>query len=131
MTDINLIANGKADRRECRNGLNDKPSSIAARPATSNSAAALKLITRSRGATIAELAAATGWQPHSVRAHLSGLRKKGTVLLRETRKTGEGAYRVVNADGGYSALTARKGGPADTAGIADTAGADLVATTAA
>lgn len=53
-----------------------------------------KLLARTRGATIAELGAATGWQPHSVRALLSGLRKKGVRLAKETRKSGEGCYRI-------------------------------------
>ena len=57
-----------------------------------------KLLRRPRGATITELCAAVGWQPHSVRALLSGLRKRGTNLIRETRKTGEGSYRTVAAE---------------------------------
>lgn len=104
----------------------------ATRPALRNSVAALKLLTRNRGASIAELATLTGWQPHSVRAHLSGLRKKGIVLLRETRKTGEGAYRVANAGGGDSAPTVREDGPAvDTAGVAHAADAGIATVTAA
>jgi len=57
-------------------------------------AQASKLLTKARGATMAELGAATGWQPHSVRAMLSGLRKKGVVLVKETRKSGESCYRM-------------------------------------
>lgn len=57
-----------------------------------------KLLRRPRGATIAELCVATEWQPHSVRALLSGLRKKGARLVRETRKSGEGSYRIVATD---------------------------------
>ncbi|WP_313670757.1 DUF3489 domain-containing protein [Sandarakinorhabdus sp.] len=57
-----------------------------------------KLLQRPRGATIPELCAATQWQPHSVRALLSGMRKKGARLVRETRKSGEGSYRIVAAD---------------------------------
>ena len=52
-----------------------------------------KLLKRPKGATIDELMAATTWQPHSVRAFLSGLRKKGTALIKEQRKSGEQAYR--------------------------------------
>jgi hypothetical protein len=65
-----------------------------ARPAARKSAAVMKMLARARGATIVEVATATAWQPHSVRAYLSGLRKKGLVLVRETRKSGEGAYRI-------------------------------------
>ena len=53
-----------------------------------------KLLRRGKGASLAELQDATGWQPHSVRAFLSGLRKKGEVLVKEERKSGETAYRV-------------------------------------
>jgi hypothetical protein len=37
----------------------------------------LKQLHRPSGASIAQLQKATGWQPHSVRAVLTGLRKKG------------------------------------------------------
>jgi hypothetical protein len=55
-----------------------------------------KLLGRAKGASIAEIAEATGWQPHSVRAFLTGLRKKGLTILRESRKDGETAYRIAN-----------------------------------
>lgn len=56
-----------------------------------------KLLRRGKGATLAELLDATAWQPHSVRAFLSGLRKKGEVLVKEQRKSGDTAYRITNA----------------------------------
>jgi hypothetical protein len=68
-----------------------------ARPGATKSAAVMKMLARARGATILEVATATAWQAHSVRAYFSGLRKKGIVLVRETRKSGEGAYRVETA----------------------------------
>lgn len=71
------------------------------RPA-SNSTVAKKLLARARGATIAEMQTATGWQPHSARAFLSGLRKAGRTLVKEERKSGETSYRlaaVAAADG--------------------------------
>jgi Protein of unknown function (DUF3489) len=58
------------------------------------SALVQKLLSRARGATLAEIEEATGWQAHSVRAFLSGLRKKGLDLVRETRKDGASAYRI-------------------------------------
>lgn len=72
----------------------------------SKSAAVIKLLTRARGATVAEIQAATDWQPHSVRAYLSGLRKTGRTLDKEERKTGETSYRIcalVSAPGAGSA----------------------------
>lgn len=43
------------------------------------------LLRREGGATLAELVAATGWQPHTTRAALTGLRKKGHKIERGTR----------------------------------------------
>ncbi len=65
----------------------------APRPAA-KSAIVTKLLGRARGATVAEMQQATGWQPHSVRAFLSGLRKAGRTLVKEERKTGETSYRL-------------------------------------
>lgn len=67
-------------------------------PAPTKSAAVIKLLSRGRGASMAELGSATGWQPHSVRAFLSGLRKKGTILAKEERKDGERGYRIIKAE---------------------------------
>jgi len=53
-----------------------------------------KLLSRNRGATLAEIMAATNWQPHSTRAFLTGLRKKGAALLKEARRDGETSYRI-------------------------------------
>jgi hypothetical protein len=65
--------------------------SVAAQP---KSVLVTKLLRRGKGATLAELQDATAWQPHSVRAFLSGLRKKGEVLVKEQRKSGDTAYRI-------------------------------------
>lgn len=53
-----------------------------------------RLLSRRAGATLNELTAATTWQPHSVRAFLSGLRKTGATIQREERRNGEKAYSV-------------------------------------
>ena len=45
----------------------------------------LDLLHRPDGASTAELMAATGWQPHTVRAALSTLRKDGEVITRTGR----------------------------------------------
>lgn len=133
MTDIDSDAiEAKPTFAERRRRRHENETVAGSRPAPRNSVAALKLLSRSRGASIAELAALTGWQPHSVRAHLSGLRKKGIVLLRETRKTGEGAYIVANTGGCDSTPRKRKDSPADdTAGAADAAGAGIATVAAA
>jgi hypothetical protein len=40
------------------------------------------LLERPDGATLDELVSATGWQPHSVRAGMTGLRKQGLTITR-------------------------------------------------
>ncbi|MEO6153075.1 MAG: DUF3489 domain-containing protein [Croceibacterium sp.] len=52
---------------------------------TSTIAQVIALLNRDQGATLAELVAATGWQPHTSRAALTGLRKKGHALLKDKR----------------------------------------------
>lgn len=62
------------------------------------SAIVVKLLSRTKGATLSEVAKATGWQPHSCRAFLTGLRKRGKVLVKKQRKDGAIAYRIAVAD---------------------------------
>jgi hypothetical protein len=47
-----------------------------------------------RGAAIADLTAATGWQEHSFRAARTGLRKAGHAVARERHDDGETCYRI-------------------------------------
>lgn len=54
-----------------------------------------KLLSRPRGASLGDITAATGWQAHSIRAFLTGLRKKGVNLEREHRRDGATGYRIV------------------------------------
>jgi len=63
----------------------------------SKSAIITKLLRRPNGATLQNLTDATGWKPHSARAFLSTMRKKGIDIVREKRKTGESAYRIAKA----------------------------------
>ena len=54
-------------------------------PTSSKIAEVLALMARKEGATLDELVAATGWLPHSTRAALTGLRKKGHAIARGKR----------------------------------------------
>ncbi len=54
----------------------------------------LGLLQRPTGAPISELTKATGWQPHSVRAALTGLRKKGREVVRTKDDQGVTRYCI-------------------------------------
>ncbi len=56
--------------------------------------AILSQLRRPIGASIAQLQKATGWQPHSIRATLTGLRKQGHAVLRGKNTKGVTTYRV-------------------------------------
>ncbi|KUO54166.1 MAG: hypothetical protein APF78_01185 [Sphingomonadales bacterium BRH_c3] len=55
------------------------------------------MLGRKQGATLAELTGATGWQPHSARAVLTGLRKKGHTIVKSKRDDVT-CYRIAEAD---------------------------------
>jgi hypothetical protein len=62
------------------------PASTAASPSRpSKIGTVLNLLRRDEGATLSELVDATGWLPHTMRAALTGLRKKGHALDRRKR----------------------------------------------
>jgi len=54
----------------------------------------IALLSRAKGAALDEICKATGWQPHSARAFMTGLRKKGLVLAREQRGDEGSSYRI-------------------------------------
>ncbi len=65
------------------------------KPAITKPEIILKLVRRKTGASLDSLQDATGWQPHSIRAALTGLRKKGHVIERSKDGKGVTVYRVV------------------------------------
>ncbi|WP_282168760.1 DUF3489 domain-containing protein [Ruegeria atlantica] len=54
------------------------------------------LLRRPSGTSLEALCKATGWQPHSVRAALSGLRKKGVTIERRAsdKPNGPSTYHL-------------------------------------
>lgn len=52
---------------------------------------------RAHGVSLAQLMASTGWQAHSVRAVICGLRKQGICIVRFKAKNGATAYRAERA----------------------------------
>lgn len=69
------------------------PKISAPRPATKLSGV-IALLEREAGATIGELTAATGWLPHTTRAALTGLRKRGLAVATERQHGAETTYRI-------------------------------------
>src|SRR6266566_4664938 len=74
--------------------ISSKANASAAPVRRSKKASILALLQQPDGAAIGELTAATGWQVHSVRAALTGLRKEGKELAREKDAAGVTHYRL-------------------------------------
>jgi hypothetical protein len=55
----------------------------------------IDLLQRPDGATLPSLTEATGWLPHTTRAALTGLRKRGYAVVRERAGKGESIYWIV------------------------------------
>ncbi len=70
----------------------------AVRPGTKQ-ALLIDLLTRKKGATIEEIVAATGWQPHSARGAISGTLKKKLGLAVTSERVGDGSrvYRIAGS----------------------------------
>jgi DNA-binding MarR family transcriptional regulator len=66
-------------------------------PGTTKTSQVLAMLERENGTTLNELVAATGWLPHTTRAALTGLRRKGHALASE-KIDGLRRYRVIRAD---------------------------------
>lgn len=59
--------------------------SASAPPAPRKIDGVIALLRRTEGATLAEMTGATGWLPHTARAALTGLRKKGHAVVKAKR----------------------------------------------
>lgn len=57
----------------------------------------IRLLSQETGTTLAQLITVTGWQPHSVRGHLSNLRRKhGLPIETFTIDDGKRGYRIIS-----------------------------------
>ena len=65
--------------------------------AGSKLARVIDLLRRSEGATILHLMEATGWLPHTTRAALTGLRKRGYAVVRGRVDGGGSIYRIAGS----------------------------------
>ena len=80
--------------RKPRRSATKKGAERGARPGTKQ-AALFALLERPAGATIEQMCAKAGWQAHSVRAALTGLRKRGVAISRAKNNAGITVYRIV------------------------------------
>jgi hypothetical protein len=92
----------KARASKSRAGYTNPPPPLQRAPRSSSKLALLlALLERPEGATLARLVEATGWLPHSTRAALTGLRKRGYVVTCEPRTGDKGReaslYRIASA----------------------------------
>jgi hypothetical protein len=94
---------GKKDVRKTsatpRKGRKDKPASddefsSADVRAGSKQAKIVELMKRAKGATLDELVEATDWLPHTTRAALTGLRKRGLTIERVKDEGRGSVYRI-------------------------------------
>ena len=72
------------------------PRASAPRP-DSKLSGVITLLERETGATIDELIAATGWLPHTTRAAMTGLRKRGFAVISERQHGAQMTYRIGSA----------------------------------
>jgi Protein of unknown function (DUF3489) len=57
----------------------------------------IALLGRKQGVDIEELTSTTGWLPHTTRAALTGLRKRGYAIERSRSEQGGSVYRIVTS----------------------------------
>jgi hypothetical protein len=65
-------------------------------------AAVVGMLRRNQGATVGDLTAATGWLPHTTRAAITGLRKRGYSVICQRIQEGGSAYRISDGPAGGS-----------------------------
>ncbi len=90
-----ITANRKPRKRTRRASDSGKPRAVTMAGARPTKQATIQdLLRRAEGASIDDLTSATGWQAHSVRAALTGLRKRGYDIERNF-ESGTSRYRII------------------------------------
>jgi len=98
ITDAGRAAVAEADGKkpkEAPPGAPQEDSAVEVKPQTKQ-ALLIELLEREEGATLAQLVEATSWLPHTTRAALTGLRKKGHVIT-ASKADGLSVYRIQKA----------------------------------
>jgi Protein of unknown function (DUF3489) len=95
------IEHGGAPQPQAKNGASPDerghPALVATPRDGSKLALVIELLRRADGATIVDLTRATGWLPHTTRAALTGLRKRGYAVVRERISARDSVYRISHA----------------------------------
>lgn len=88
--------NNDASETQDAKAANTAPSALRERPEAkpNKSDTVLALLNREGGATLDQLVESTGWLPHSARAALTGLKKKGQAIER-TKVDGISRYAII------------------------------------
>ena len=73
------------------------PAQVARPRDGSKLAQVIELLRCADGARVIDLTQATGWLPHTTRAALTGLRKRGYAVIRERIGAGDSIYRISDA----------------------------------
>ena len=106
------IEPGEAPQPQAKNGASPDegghPARLAAPRGGSKLALVIELLQRADGATIVDLTQATGWLPHTTRAALTGLRKRGYAVIRERIGAGDSVYRISDAPADRGDRTVRQ-----------------------
>ncbi|MCQ4191278.1 DUF3489 domain-containing protein [Methylocystis suflitae] len=90
-------ASAVAKTQKARGAVQPEERSIGAAPrAGSKQALIVDMLSKEGGVTIDALIKATGWLPHTTRAALTGLRKRGFAVERIPHAPGASLYRVAN-----------------------------------
>ena len=83
-----------------------KASTLTTPRANTKQAGAIAMLRSTKGASIAALMEATGWQQHSVRGFLAGVvRKRLGLDLQSSKVNGSRLYRITEPSGGQSGST--------------------------
>lgn len=77
-----------------------QPPATSAVRAEAKQALLRRLLARPEGASLNELETALGWQPHTVRAAISGLRKRGCTVDSEHTGDAPRRYRLAEPERG-------------------------------
>ena len=86
--------------REPQSQASDKPDTTSnAEPRTTKASIVKALLCGEGGAALNHLCSATGWQPHTCRAFLTGLRKKGHSVSKTKGDDGVTRWSVSETEG--------------------------------